>query len=333
MRYSGNSPAKATIQVQVWIHFPKKFFASVFVNLTITFTYLSGTILAVCPPGPNPQITLGFSSAPTTKLLIATGVGKHNQTKNISILNNFFMEKIRSTIRHELMVPNGIMLRIPIKKERPFKFYLIRKYKEGKYKDSAPPVNRAAKPPVPPPVNRASKPTNPSPSSPSSPSLTEETEINYSESETGSTQSENVSELIRAEDLYEAFASDENINKNLDPTPPQSSVIPPLRSHTSLSTSLNAPKVLPEDEEVSPVTETSLAMKPNIPGEEKTLCVVEEDEEDKLIERRIRNLSNPDTSLHEHQTLPPSNQPNQPPPVNRNTKPPPVNRNTKPNNP
>lgn len=130
MRYQGDSPAQVKINVTVFINWPKEHFASVPVNMSLTMEHLSGPMLIVIPPGPDPLCTLSFTGDPLSKWSFGSGVGSKNQLKNIPKISQFFVGKLQQFLKKDLMVPNGIGFHIPIKGERPLKVRLLRKLRE-----------------------------------------------------------------------------------------------------------------------------------------------------------------------------------------------------------
>ena len=127
LRYGGSKPASVLLRVEVLMNWPTENFMKIPVALNVFIEQLSGPFLFVMPPGPDPILSLGFTTVPQTKFSVRSEVGNVTLLKNLPKVEQFVLSKLKTFLSRELMVPNGVSVHIPIKGDRPLGFKLLRK--------------------------------------------------------------------------------------------------------------------------------------------------------------------------------------------------------------
>eukprot|EP01114_Cavostelium_apophysatum_P014441 TRINITY_DN3755_c0_g1_i4.p1 TRINITY_DN3755_c0_g1~~TRINITY_DN3755_c0_g1_i4.p1 ORF type:complete len:1151 (-),score=368.32 TRINITY_DN3755_c0_g1_i4:22-3474(-) len=104
------------ITAELWLNLPNKSrVASLPISLTVMLEHLSGRMLFVCPPGPDPLCTLSFYNEPFSKFSVVPAFGINKKLQNIPALSKFIVNKLQNILRKDMVLPNGICFHLPLK--------------------------------------------------------------------------------------------------------------------------------------------------------------------------------------------------------------------------
>ncbi|PRP85089.1 hypothetical protein PROFUN_07160, partial [Planoprotostelium fungivorum] len=131
VEYTGNSPPKVKMSVELFINWPRERFATVNISVTVAMAYLSGRVRFTIPPGDDPLCVISFLQDPVSSFTVESEIGA-NRTKiqNVPKISSLLARKMQRFLARELVVPNGWSFHIPIKGVRQMKPLLLSKWRK-----------------------------------------------------------------------------------------------------------------------------------------------------------------------------------------------------------
>jgi hypothetical protein len=104
-----------SVSTEVWIDLPTmERLASLPVTLTVSSDSFRGKVSLVIPLENNPAFTLSLVEEPQLQLNIGSQIGYEYQLQDVPKISNFIVNKIKSLIREEAVLPKAFSFRLPL---------------------------------------------------------------------------------------------------------------------------------------------------------------------------------------------------------------------------
>nr|AKN09686.1 Mmm1 [Acanthamoeba castellanii] len=103
------------VQTELWLNLPTlERLASLPVSMSVSLAHFRGRVSLTVPLESDPECTLAFAEEPQLDFRIGSLIGYDYQLRDVPKISNFIINKIRSVIREEAVLPKAFSFHLPL---------------------------------------------------------------------------------------------------------------------------------------------------------------------------------------------------------------------------